>query len=199
MRHLVVLLAFILATSATAEAKVLNRGVMLDPNSLVRPDLIEQALAALKSYRGLRKDRIAVVDFSKHSREKRFFLIDLRTGEVEAYRTAHGKGSDPNHDGLADSFSDSFNSKASSLGAYAAKREYFGKYGVALELDGLDGTNRNAAARRIVLHSAEYVSPRWLKRHGRLGRSFGCFVVEPALVRHIVKKLKGGVLIYASS
>jgi hypothetical protein len=198
MRSFTLVLAFLMATSAAAEAKVIHRGVVLDPKGLVRPELIEEALAVLKSKRGLRKDRVAIVDFSKHSRENRFFLVDLRTGVVEAYRTAHGKGSDNNHDGWADSFSNSFNSKASSLGAYAARREYFGKYGLSLKLDGLDKTNTNAAARKIVLHSADYASTIWVRRHGRLGRSFGCFVVDPTLVRQIVKKLRGGVLIYAA-
>jgi hypothetical protein len=198
MRFLVAALAFLISSSALAEAKVINRGIVLDPKGLIRPALIRDALAVLKSRSGLRKDRIAIVDFSKHSSEERFFLIDLRSGDVEAYRTAHGKGSDANHDGIADSFSNSFNSKASSLGSYAARGEYFGKYGLSLKLDGLDTSNRNAAGRKIVLHSADYATPIWLRRHGRLGRSFGCFVVDPTLVRHIVKKLKSGVLIYAA-
>jgi hypothetical protein len=198
MRSLVAALALLISFSTLAEAKVINRGVVLDPKGFVRSELIRDALAVLKSRSGLRKDRVAIVDFSKHSGEKRFFLIDLRTGDVEAYRTAHGKGSDSNHDGMADSFSNSFNSKASSLGSYAARGEYFGKYGLSLKLDGLDKSNRNASGRKIVLHSADYATPDWLKRHGRLGRSFGCFVVDPTLVRHIVKKLKGGVLIYAA-
>ena len=198
MRNLLGLaLVFGVAFGAPVQAKVIHKGVVLDPSGLVRPALIESALIALKEKNGLRKDRMAVVDFSKHSREKRFFVIDLRTGGVEAYRTAHGRGSDSDHDGFAESFSNAPKSKASSLGAYAGRREYKGKYGTALELDGLDASNANALSRRIVLHSAEYASPAFLRTHGTLGRSFGCFVVDPKLIDHIVKELEGGVLIYA--
>ena len=197
MRPLIVALALLIASSLAAEASVAYRGVILDPKNLIRAELLREALASLRSNKGLRKDRLAVVDFAKHSRENRFFVIDLRSGAVESYRTAHGKGSDHNHDGLADSFSDQPNSKASSLGAYAGRREYQGKYGLALKLEGLDATNGNAAARKIVLHSAAYASADWLRVHGRLGRSFGCFVVDPKWIRRIVRELENGVLIYA--
>lgn len=196
MRTLLAAIVLALLCSVSAEAKVIHRGVILDPKGLVRTELIVAALAHLKGS-GLRKDRIAVVDFSKHSSRKRFYVIDLRTGRVQSYRTSHGKGSDANHDGIADNFSDQPHSNASSLGAYATGSAYVGKYGLALRLNGLDDTNRHAASRAIVLHSAPYSSPSWLQQHGQLGRSFGCFVVDPKLVRQVVNTLRGGVLIYA--
>lgn len=173
-------------------------GVLLDPTSVVRPALLEDALAALRARPEARRDRLAVVDFALPSTAKRFHIVNLNTGAVTSYLTAHGKGSDPSHSGFATAFSDQNGSNQSSLGAYRTGARYFGQHGLSLRLIGLDPSNSSAEARAIVLHSAPYMDASFRAIHGgRPGRSFGCFVVETPLIEQVVTALEGGVLIYA--
>lgn len=116
---------------------------------------------------------LTVVDFTKSSNEKRFYIIDLKNRELVKHTwVAHGMNS-----GLefAQHFSNKPSSHKSSLGAYTTEEVYYGKHGYSLRLNGLEeGINDNARKRAIVIHGANYVSEKFLKENGRLGRSFGC-------------------------
>jgi hypothetical protein len=140
---------------------------------------------------------MAVVDFNKASGEERFHVVDLRSGEVESFRVAHGSGSDPNHNGFLDRFSNEFGSYASSNGAYTTGEYYHGKYGLSMKTHGLDWSNNNAEARAIVIHNAWYAEPDVLAAHGKLGRSQGCFAFSRADQDKVMRKIAGGRLIYA--
>ena len=174
-------------------------GVVIDSAARVRPQLLSQALAAWRAHPQARRDRIAVADFAKASSAPRLYFVDLKTGDVEAVRTAHGKGSDPAHKGVATSFSNVAGSNATSLGTYLTGARYFGAHGLSLYLDGLDATNSNARARAIVLHAARYMTPAFIATNGVPGRSLGCFVVAPEEVSRAVTWLEGGVLLYAGA
>lgn len=190
------LLALFFATPA--QASVVINGVVVDPQNTVRGELLTQALNAWNAHPEAKRDRIAVVDFALPSERPRFYIVDLRTGAVTSYLTAHGKGSDPGHDGMAEIFSNVASSNASSLGPYLATERYMGKHGLSLRLKGLDATlNSNAESRAIVLHSADYMDTAWRRARGRPGRSFGCFVVETPLIEEVVTRLEGGTLIFA--
>lgn len=198
--------ALLVALALAAGAPVSNAaalglsvgGVLVDPGEAVRRDLLRQAVEAWAARPEARRDRLVVVDFSRPSHAPRFHVVDMRSGAVTSYLTAHGKGSDPDHDGFAEQFSNTPNSLASSLGAYLTAARYHGQHGLSLRLRGLDETNAQAEARAIVLHAAAYMSAEFRARHGRPGRSFGCFVVEPDLIEQVVSDLEGGVLIYAA-
>lgn len=183
---------------ANAHASVVLNGVVVDPQNVVRGALLTQALQAWSATSEAKRERIAIVDFALPSTTKRFHIVDLRTGAVESYLTAHGRGSDPGHDGIAETFSNTSGSNASSLGAYLSLSRYMGVHGLSLRLRGLDAIqNSNAEARAIVLHSAPYMDTDWRRTHGKPGRSFGCFVVETPLIEHVVTRLENGVLIFA--
>lgn len=197
MRVLVAAL-FALFLATPAQAGIVLRGVVVDPQGVVRSDLLSQALQVWSVHAEARRDRIAVVDFSRPSDKPRFYVVDLTTGAVSAYLTAHGRGSDPAHVGVPQVFSNDPGSNASSLGAYIALRRYMGAHGLSLRLRGLDPVrNSNAEARAVVLHSAPYMDAEWRRRHGKPGRSFGCFVVETPLIAEVVDRLEDGVLIFA--
>ena len=185
-----------LAFAHPAAALTLN-GVTLDPKARIRPAVLEAAAAAWQAHPQARRDVLAVADFGRPSTEPRFAIVDLATGAVETLRTAHGKGSDPGHDGMAETFSDRPGSNATALGAYLVGARYQGEHGLSLKLAGLDPTNSNAAERAIVVHSAAYMTPDFVAAHGRPGRSWGCFVVDPARMGAVAARLEGGALIYA--
>jgi hypothetical protein len=163
----------------------------------VNPQLFARAKAALDMHRIRARDWIGVVDFSLPSSERRFHVIDLRSGEVESYRVAHGQGSDPNHNGFLDRFSNDFGSYATSNGTYTTGDYYHGKYGLSMKTHGHDWTNNNAEPRAIVIHNAWYAEPGVLAAHGKLGRSQGCFAFSREDQWPVMRKLAGGRMIYA--
>jgi len=140
---------------------------------------------------------MGIVDFDKPSREGRFHVVDLRDGSVESHLVAHGRGSDPDHSGFVEMFSNRPGSEASSNGTYTTGEYYQGKYGLSMKVNGLDWSNNNAASRAIVIHNAWYAEPEMIDIHGKLGRSEGCFAFSRKSQWDVMRKLAGGRMIYA--
>ena len=163
----------------------------------IDPQLFAKAKAALDIHKIGPRDTMAVVDFSKPSSEERFYLVDLMSGNVDAYRVAHGRGSDPDHSGFVERFSNDFGSHASSNGAYTTDDYYNGKYGLSMKVRGLDWSNYNAEPRAIVIHNAWYAEDDMIPIHGKLGRSEGCFAMSRAHQYEAMRRLAGGRMIYA--
>ena len=165
----------------------------------IAPGLLQRALDALERHRDSidHRDFMGVADFSLPSRIPRFYLVNLSDGSVRSHLVAHGRGSDPDHTGWLERFSNAPHSNATSAGAYRTGSEYVGAHGHSIRLDGLDPTNNNAASRAIVVHGAWYVSAAMIDRSGMLGRSQGCFAVADASLGEIMSTLAPGRLIYA--
>ena len=159
--------------------------------------LFARAKAALDQHEIYARDSIGIVDFSKPSAEPRFHVVDLRSGNVDSYRVAHGRGSDPDHSGYLQRFSNDFGSYATSNGTYVTTDYYDGKYGLSLRVRGLDWSNNNAEARAIVIHNAWYAEDDMIPLHGQLGRSEGCFAMSREHQYAVMRKLAGGRMIYA--
>ena len=167
---------------------------------VLRPALMQRALTALGRHADAipHHDRIAVVDFTAPSREARFHIVDLQSGDSTSYLVAHGSGSDPAHSGWLQRFSNEDGSNASCEGAFLASDYYVGKHGRSQRLAGLDPTNNNALARAIVVHSAWYSNPDMLRTHGMLGRSQGCFALGEADRETVFERLGQGRMIFAA-
>ena len=163
----------------------------------INPQLLERAKAALNSHQVWPRDTIGVVDFSLPSSDSRFHVIDLQNGKVDSYRVAHGRGSDPDHSGFVERFSNNFGSYASSNGTYVTGDYYDGKYGVSMKVRGLDWSNYNAEPRAIVIHNAWYAEDDMIPLHGKLGRSEGCFAMSRENQYAVMRRLAGGRMIYA--
>jgi hypothetical protein len=118
----------------------------------------------------------------------------MNDGSVQTLHTTHGKGSDTDNDGYAESFSNVKNSKKSSLGFYRVAETYqSSKYGTAARLDGLSGTNSNVRARAIVLHGSHYVKEEDVLQ----GRSYGCIALAWDIKADVIERVHGGSLLYA--
>jgi hypothetical protein len=142
-----------------------------------------------------KKNVITIIDFSKSSTEKRFFVIDLDNKKL-IYNcfVAHGKNSGEN---IAQNFSNRPESLQSSLGFYLTAETYFGEHGYSLRLDGIEkGINDNARSREIVVHGAEYVSEEFIKSYGRLGRSWGCPALPRDISKEIIDRISGGSCLF---
>jgi hypothetical protein len=141
---------------------------------------------------------MTIIDFSKHSREKRLWTIDLYSNMVlYQLHVSHGRGSDSNHDGWLDSVSNTPNSKQSSAGLYQTAETYRGKHGYSLRLDGLEkDVNDNARERAIVVHGADYATDAFIQKHGKTGRSFGCPAVSDDVSQELIDTIKDGTLLW---
>lgn len=164
----------------------------------VNPQLFAKAKAALDSRQWIRnRDVIGIIDFAASSDEPRFHVVHLPSGQVQSHRVAHGRGSDPEHCGFVERFSNDFGSLATSSGAYRTAEYYQGKYGLSMKVRGLDWTNSNAEARAIVIHNAWYAEDDMVAATGKLGRSEGCFAFSRKSQREVMQRLGDGRLIYA--
>jgi hypothetical protein len=158
--------------------------------------VFKQAFAGFNSLELTNKKLLSIIDFSKPSNEKRFFIIDVENHKL-LFQTlvAHGKNS-----GLinATRFSNRMGSHKSSLGFYRTGKSYVGKRGYSLQLEGLEkGINDNARLRGIVIHGANYVSERFITGNNTMiGRSWGCPAVSNKLSREIIDLIKGGSCLY---
>lgn len=145
-----------------------------------------------------RRDIVGIADFSPHSSRERFHFVNLERNDVRSFLVSHGTGSDPEHDGWLNYFSNVHGSNATSEGAYVTWEWYRGKYGTSIRLGGLDPTNDQALPRYIVMHAAEYAKREHVDRWGRLGRSNGCFAMDPTDFKEALMHLSGGRLLYAN-
>ena len=158
---------------------------------------------AMTGYLNLRQDGklavgkqlLTVIDFDLPSTEKRLWVLDLAKHEILFHTlVAHGHNSGENE---ATNFSNTDQSNMSSLGFYTTGKEYEGKHGRSLRLQGLDeGFNTNAAARSVVMHGADYVSEAFIKQNGRLGRSLGCPALPLDQYSQIIDALTGGTCLF---
>jgi hypothetical protein len=144
------------------------------------------------------RDIVGVADFARPSRVPRFHLVDLASGKVDTLLVAHGRGSDPERTGWLRSFSNRPGSEATSQGCYVTGDYYLGQHGRSIHLRGLDPTNDNAEARKIVIHEAWYVGPGMVDEHGKLGCSEGCFAVSRADLARVLDRLRPGRLLVAT-
>ena len=140
--------------------------------------------------------RLAVIDYSLPSTQKRMWVFDLeRPGLLYAEHVAHGQGSGEN---MANRFSNRDGSHQTSLGLFRTAETYVGGNGYSLRMDGLEpGVNDNARDRLIVIHGAPYVNPEQARRQGRLGRSYGCPALRPQVAREVIDTIKGDQLVFA--
>lgn len=187
------------ATPSTASDILFRAGTGHDLGHSPSSVLLGRAKAALDMHKSRirNRDMLAIADFSKPSREPRFYLVDLRNGHSTSFLVAHGKGSDPAHSGWVHNFSNTHGSEATSAGAYAVGDTYIGQYGESRRLIGLEPQNDQAEARAIVIHPAWYVNQNLIHEQGKIGRSQGCFAFAQSDIAQILQRVAPGSMLYA--
>ena len=160
--------------------------------------LFNDAFLAYKKTSDRKKPLLTIIDYSKPSTEKRFYVVDLDKKKL-IFNTyvSHGVNSGKK---TATKFSNVVNSRKTSLGTFLTDTTYYGSNGYSLRLDGLtSGVNDKARERYIVVHGADYANPSFIKKNGYLGRSWGCPALPQKLSREIIDTIKGGSVIYAGA
>jgi len=157
--------------------------------------IFSRAFKGINEIDAPRKDILTIIDYSKPSCDRRFYVIDLVNRKL-IYHTlvAHGKNSG---ELMCTKFSNRPKSLQSSPGFFLTAEAYAGRHGYSLRLDGMEpGLNDQARARAIVIHGAEYVAQHYVDDVGYIGRSFGCPALPLELNRKIIDQIKGGSCLY---
>ena len=139
---------------------------------------------------------LTVIDYSRPSVEPRLWVFDYATGDM-LYKelVAHGRNTGDN---MARHFSDTMESRQSSIGLFVTDDTYIGSNGYSLRLDGLEpGFNGNARPRAIVMHGAPYVNAELARSQGRIGRSWGCPALREAVAHQVIDTIRGGGVIFS--
>jgi len=165
-------------------------------------------LHALAAYRraeraGLvRNQLLTVIDYGLPSSLRRLWVIEPRSLRILMHEfVAHGRGSAPAEDpDRAVRFGNEPESHRSSLGTFLTGDAYTGEHGYSLELFGLEaGVNDRAQERHIVMHPAAYVGQAFrLKSGGRVGRSWGCPALDPAVAHSLIERIQEGSVVFAA-
>lgn len=124
-----------------------------------------------------------LMDMSIESGKNRFFLMDLEKDSVMSTAlVTHGRC---NQNWLSGrKYSNVVGSGCTSLGRYRVGKSYYGQFGLAYKLHGLDSTNNNAFKRYVVLHSHECVPDK--ETHPLpLCQSDGCPTVSKAFLQEL--------------
>jgi hypothetical protein len=131
-------------------------------------------------------DKIAFfIDMKIPSGKNRFFVYDLKADKIiDKGLVAHGSGSETGKEGKL-RFSNIPNSLSTSLGRYSIGNHYYGKFGKAYRLYGLDETNNNAFKRDIVFHY--YYDVPYEEKDGYICNSHGCPMVNKKYFERIAR------------
>ena len=172
---------------------------------LPRPDLLDAALAAYHRVEAtglLQNQLLTIIDYSLPSTARRLWVMDAPRRRVLFHEfVAHGSGSAAEEQPeWAVQFGNEPESRRSSLGTFLTGETYTGTHGHSLELIGLDpGLNDRAFERRIVMHPAPYVSATYRAlKAGRVGRSWGCPALDPAVAASVIDRIQEGSVVYVA-
>ena len=167
----------------------------------LRPEVLEQAcvgyLTLHPTGRIERAGLLAVADMDLPNTTERLWVIDLKEAKVlHCSLVAHGAGSGHLR---ALRFSNQESSACTSLGFYRTGATYDGIHGYSRRIEGLDrGQNANAFDRYVVLHAADYASPKYVRQYGHLGYSRGCPALPPEQFKDIIATLRVGSMLLVS-
>lgn len=122
------------------------------------------------------------IDMKMPSGSKRFFVYDINKDSVLlSGLVTHGSGTNSSD---TIQYSNIPGSNCTSLGKYRIGQSYYGKFGLAYKLHGLDKTNSNAFNRFVVLHSHACVPDDEIAPN-EICSSWGCPTVSPTFLNQL--------------
>jgi len=214
MRYLAAIL-FALTSAPTSAAEL--DSVLQQTQLLGAPVAAAQrAIALSRQPIFSKRDVLAVFDISQPSANKRFYVLDLKSGHVSAHHAAHGKDNGPNV--KADKFQ-GFRTHLDMvpLGPLKTARSevmdhyktivdrYDGTVYANMIVVGLEGVAsynsyiNNTPPFKWIMHPNWYTTAAFrAKNNGVLGRSNGCITLDPVENNQLISRLQGGALIYVT-
>ena len=162
-----------------------------------------------------KKDVLAVFDISQPSSQKRFYVLDFKSGHATAHYAAHGRHN--GYDKVTKFKGFQTDLDMVPLGPLkTAHSEVMDPYKTIV--DRYDGTIYRDMIVVVLEGVASYnsyindtppfkwiIHPNWYataafraKNHGALGRSAGCIVLDPAENNELITRLQDGALVYVT-
>ena len=163
-----------------------------------------------------KKDVLAVFDISQPSKKKRFYVVDLKSGQVTAHYAAHGKHNGP---GAQATKFKGFQTDLDMVPLGPLKTEHsieldpyktiVDRYDgttyrnmIVVVLEGVTSYNsyiNDNPPFKWVIHPSWYTTAAFrAKNNGGLGRSDGCIVLDPAESNELITRLQDGALVYVT-
>ncbi|HEX6171427.1 MAG TPA: murein L,D-transpeptidase catalytic domain family protein [Chitinophagaceae bacterium] len=140
-----------------------------------------EAISYIKKY-GYNESICFFIDMTLPSGQNRFFVYDVAKDSIQrSGLVTHGRCNQLWLEGRK--YSNEPGCGCSSLGKYRIGNSYYGKFGLAYKLYGLDKTNNNAFKRFVVLHSHECVPENEVTDD--ICQSDGCPTVSPQFLQKL--------------
>ena len=190
--NVLVLLSLLLATGCSQpDGTPPPRKLIIKPSSGHRDastpesEVLALAQAAAQTFRVPDRRHVVVIDYDRSLFAERLFVVDMkRRSIILRSRVSHAMNSGKI---FAGDFSNTPETRKSCIGAFKTGETYYGRFGYALRIDGLErGVNHNARRRSIVFHDFE----------APIAYSEGCFITPPEVNRQLIDLIKGGSLVY---
>lgn len=146
--------------------------------------------AAAKSF--IRQNRFDtsicfLLDMSLPANHKRFFAYDLGKDSIQnSGLVTHGNCNQYWLEGRK--YGNEIGCGCTSLGKYRIGNSYYGRFGLAFKLHGLENTNSNAFKRYVVLHSHSCVPDKEVAEE--ICQSNGCPTVAPIFLKQLEPMIK---------
>lgn len=156
----------------------------------------EEAFAYVQTH-GMNEDFCYLLDFSKHSGQKRFYVYDFKTKAItHQFMVSHGAGSHTwsgTDTKEMPAFSNEDGSHLSSLGKYSIGERGWSNWGIHVKylMHGLEETNSNGLKRVVVLHGWEQIPDEEVYPQGT-PEGWGCPAVSNETMQLLDEQLKNG-------
>lgn len=129
-----------------------------------------------------------LIDMNLPANNKRFFIYRLDRDTIQnSGLVTHGNCNQYWLKGRR--YSNSVGCGCTSLGKYKIGNAYYGRFGLAFKLHGLDNTNNNAFKRYVVLHAHDCVPDKEVVEE--ICQSNGCPTVSPQFLKVLESIVKG--------
>jgi hypothetical protein len=177
---------------------------------------VQRAIAISRQPIFAKKDALAVFDISQPSTNKRFYLLDFKSGKVTAHYAAHGRDNGPNVKATK------FNGFQTDLDmvplgplktTHAEVMDHYktivDRYDgtvyrnmIVVVLEGVTAYNKyinQTPPFKWIMHPNWYTTAAFrAKNNGMLGRSNGCITVDPVDNNQLITRLQDGALVYVT-
>jgi hypothetical protein len=214
MRYLAAILLALL--SAPAWANELD-SLLQQAQALGAPmAAVQRAIAISRQSIFTKKDALAVFDISQPSTNKRFYLLDFKSGQVTAHYAAHGRDNGPNVKATKfKGFQTDLDMvplgplKTTHAEVMDHYKTIVDRYDgtvyrnmIVVVLEGVTAYNKyinQTPPFKWIMHPNWYTTAAFrAKNNGVLGRSNGCITVDPVDNNQLITRLQDGALVYVT-
>jgi hypothetical protein len=177
---------------------------------------VQRAIAISRQPIFAKKDALAVFDISQPSTNKRFYLLDFKSGKVTAHYAAHGRDNGPNVKAtkfkgfqtdldmvplgpLKTTHSEVMDHYKTIVDRYDGTVY---RNMIVVVLEGVTAYNKyinQTPPFKWIMHPNWYTTAAFrAKNNGMLGRSNGCITVDPVDNNQLITRLQDGALVYVT-